>query len=104
MNIVWLCDQDHLDHPFICIVAKTFIIPGHQLTIIDRARPRWNLPYLHLGVGFSRSKWRLGRREIWGSGRLKVWLGWPFMLLHLLRTKPEILIVDLPTTGRLAWM
>lgn len=102
-QIVWLCDQDHLLHPFIPLAAETLQESGYELTVMDRSQSRGQTKYRHRPVPFSRKWISIAGIKIPGSGRIKTWLGWSVFFFRLLRMKPSIIICDLPMTLRLGW-
>lgn len=50
-NIVWLYDDDHLNHPFIRLAADSLTDAGYSVYVLDRAINTGDTRYQHIALG-----------------------------------------------------
>ncbi|MBS4067298.1 MAG: glycosyltransferase [Sulfurimonas sp.] len=103
-TIVWICDQDHLRHPFILQAVSAACEAKFSVTVVDRAVSRAGLTYRHLRVPFARASVKVFGIPIRGSAKVSMLLGWPLLFLRAFFTPAQLYVAELPSTAFIAWL
>jgi len=55
-RVVWLYDEDHLNHPFIRLAAESLVDAGYSVSVLDRAVKPGVTRYRHIALGLE-NRW-----------------------------------------------
>lgn len=103
-TITWICDQDHLQHPFIVQAVLAARSAGINVNVYDRAARLTSDDYYHSNVPLSRTNAILCGVRLRGTNRLKQILSWIVIFIKSLHCKSDIYVGELPQTLLIAWI
>ncbi len=102
-NIVWLYDENHLNHPFIILGAESLKKEGYNVYVIDNAPKPGCVSYQHQTV-LSKTCFYIGRYRIRGYGYLQWKLRLLKMFFATIFLRPSVIIATLPTAAFVGWI
>jgi glycosyltransferase involved in cell wall biosynthesis len=103
-HITWICDQDHLQHPFISQAVNAAFEEGYFVTIVDRADVTSDAPYCHVRTRFPRAPIKIFGKTIKRSTKINLLLGWFVILIKAFQHSAQLYVADLPSTLLIAWV